>query len=364
MNWFWNQWYYGSGHPKLNIDYVYDEAAKKVSVIVKQTQSGDKVFKLPVAIDVYNGAAKVRNQVWIQNKVDTFTFSYTSKPDLVNVDGDKVMLVEKKDNKNLDNYVAQYKYAGLYMDRREAVEFAARNQTDPRAIAILKDGLQDKYFGIRGLVLSRLDLRNQGNKKDFEPLIAEIAQKDAKATVRATALGLLANYENPAYKELFLKGVNDSSYTVAGEALEALATLDSTAAFAEAKRLSKQPTKGALVGAVMKTMIKSGDESSFEAIAKEVGDMPLSQAKFNLLPSFADFLSKVKSTDNLKKGVEIIIEFREATKAYGLEPVVNGWLKGIVTKKEAAKTVATDKTDLQAQIDYVKGKLSGDKAGF
>ena len=24
MNWFWNQWYYGSGHPKLQIDYNYN----------------------------------------------------------------------------------------------------------------------------------------------------------------------------------------------------------------------------------------------------------------------------------------------------------------------------------------------------
>jgi aminopeptidase N len=364
LNWFWNQWYYGAGHPKLTIDYVYDDAAKKVSVIVKQTQTGDKVFKLPIAIDVYNGANKVRNQVWIQNKVDTFTFSYTSKPDLVNVDGDKILLAEKRDNKTLDNYVHQYKYAGLYMDRREAVEFASRNQTDPRAIAILKDGLKDKYFGIRGLALSRLDLRNQGNKKDFEPTIADIAKSDPKATVRATALGILANYENPAYKELFLKSVSDSSYTVAGTALEALAKVDSAAAFTEAKRLAKQPTKGALVGAVMKTMIMSGDESSFDAIAKAVSDMPVSQAKFNLLPSFADFLAKVKSTDNVKKGVDIIVEFREATKAFGLEPVVNGWLKGIATKKEAAKSITADKTDLQTQIDYVKGKLSGEKAGF
>ena len=39
LNWFLNQWYYGSGHPKLDINYGYDEAAKKVRVIVKQTQS-------------------------------------------------------------------------------------------------------------------------------------------------------------------------------------------------------------------------------------------------------------------------------------------------------------------------------------
>ncbi len=111
-------------------------------------------------------------------------------------------------------------------------------------------------------------------------------------------------------------------------------------------------------------MIKSGDESSFPQIAKAVGDMPLSQAKFNLLPSFADFLSKVKETDNLKKGVDILVDFREQTKSFGLEAIVNGWLKGIVTKKEAAKAVAADKTALQAQIDYLKEKLGGDKAGF
>src|SRR5688500_10403169 len=27
LNWFWNQWYFGSGHPKLDIKYIYDDAA-------------------------------------------------------------------------------------------------------------------------------------------------------------------------------------------------------------------------------------------------------------------------------------------------------------------------------------------------
>src|SRR6478752_4833181 len=44
LNWFFNQWYYGSGHPILNISYDYDEAAKQVKVTIKQTQDGDKVF--------------------------------------------------------------------------------------------------------------------------------------------------------------------------------------------------------------------------------------------------------------------------------------------------------------------------------
>ena len=78
MNWFWNQWFYGSGHPIVKIDYVYDDATGKAKVIIEQTQERDKIFKLPIAIDVYNGANKVRYNVWANNAVDTFTFNYSN----------------------------------------------------------------------------------------------------------------------------------------------------------------------------------------------------------------------------------------------------------------------------------------------
>ena len=35
LNWYWNQWYYGAGNPNLDIVYSYDDATKKVQVIVK-----------------------------------------------------------------------------------------------------------------------------------------------------------------------------------------------------------------------------------------------------------------------------------------------------------------------------------------
>src|SRR6185436_14608023 len=84
LNWYFNQWYFSSGHPNVSIDYLYDDQAGKVMVIVKQTQSSGKIFKLPLAVDVYNGSAKTRYNVWAQNAVDTFTFNYSKHPDLVN----------------------------------------------------------------------------------------------------------------------------------------------------------------------------------------------------------------------------------------------------------------------------------------
>ena len=72
LNWFFNQWYFGSGNPKLEISYGYDVPTQTSKVYIKQTQAGDKLFKLPLAIDIYNGSSKKRYTVWAENKTDTF----------------------------------------------------------------------------------------------------------------------------------------------------------------------------------------------------------------------------------------------------------------------------------------------------
>lgn len=358
MNWYWNQWYYGAGHPKLTIDYVYDDNAKKVQVTIKQTQAGDEAFILPIAIDIYNGAEKVRHNVWIKDKEATFTFSYDKHPDLVNVDGQKTLLAEKKDNKTLENFIHQYKYAGLYLDRREAIEFASKNQDNPKAQELMLLALKDKYFGLRGYTISKLDLKNETVKKQAEPILAEIAQKDPKPTVRANALAALGQYNNGIYKSLFTKYVNDSSYTVAGTALDALFKLDSASAVAEAKLLAKYPAKGKLVEAMTSILVKSGDEAGFDVIAKAFGEMPVSQAKFNLLQPFCEFLGVVKDTKKVKDGVDMVIEFRNALAAYGLVPYVNNLLNNVIKKKEAANAPAE-------QIEYIKAKIAEEaKKGF
>src|ERR1700733_1363285 len=100
------------------------------------------VLRIPLAIDVYNGPAKERHKVWIEDKTDTFTFAYNSHPDLVNVDGDKTLLCEKKDNKTLDNFIFQYKYAALYVDRREAIDYCSKHEDDPKAVDLMKAALK------------------------------------------------------------------------------------------------------------------------------------------------------------------------------------------------------------------------------
>ena len=360
LNWYFNQWYYGSGHPKLDVTYLYDDASKTTTVIVKQTQTSGKIFRLPVAVDIYEGGKKERKQVWVDSKVDTFTFTHKTKPDLVNFDGDKYLLVDKKENnKTIDQYIFQYKNAGLYLDRKEAIDFVAKSQTDPKSIEFLKTSLSDKYSGLRSYVMGKLDMKNDNVRKAVESTLYQLAQKDAKPTVRAEAISMLIHYDKPEYKALYAKALSDSSYSVAGEALVALTSIDSAAGYKEAQRLAKQPAKGKLGDAISESLIKYGDEAAFDIIAKNFDDLPLSQAKFDKLPVFANFLEKVKDPAKVKHGVDLITEFRDAIPAAfrgQTDPFINNvLLKGLAGKKAAA--------GMKDQADYINSKIE-DKKGF
>jgi aminopeptidase N len=353
LNWFWNQWYYGSGHPKLNISYAYDDAAKNVKVIIEQIQGGDKIFTLPVAVDIYNGSNKVRHKIWLDSKKDTLIIPYTSKPDLVNVDADKMLLVEKTDNKNLDNFVHQFKYAGLYLDKKEAIDFASQSK-DPKAIALMKSALQDKYYGIRGYALNKLDLKDINIATDFESDIASIAEKETRPKVKATAIGILGMYGDEKYKNVFQKNINDSSYSVAGEALEALMGVDSTTAIREAKAISKQKVKGKLLEAVTSIMMSTGDASAFDMIAETFDKMPLSQSKFNLIHPLSEFITKLNDTEKVKRGVDLIVKFRDAfPPTYGIAPYINNILNGIANAKQKSPEPA-----IKEQVSYIKQKIA------
>ena len=174
---------------------------------------------------------------------------------------------------------------------------------------------------------------------------------DPKPMVRAAAIVILGNYKKAEYKPLFMKSLTDSSYTVAGNALDALAKIDNAATINQVRLLSAQPAKGALMDA----LIRNSSESSLDSIAAKFDKLPLGNAKFNMLQPFADFLGNIKNTDQLKKGVDIIVKFRDTIPQSfrsNIDSFINGVINSIAEKKQ--------KAGLTEQADYIKSKIPAD----
>jgi aminopeptidase N len=284
---------------------LYDDAAGKASVIVAQTQKSGKMFKLPLAVDVYDGATSKRINFIAQNKVDTFVIPYKTKPDLINVDADKLLLAEKTDNKTESNYIYQFKYAKNYMDRKEAIDAFAK-KTMPE----LAQGLNDKFGGLKILTMQKLGTSPYKADKEVLAQIEGLV-KSSNKKVKAAAINYLVKNGDKKYLSIYQASVSDSSYRVAGAALKGIVALDSANAYTLAKKYSND-AKGALGEVVNSVLISMGTEADFEFVSKLYNDAPLSQEKVAATAKFASYLAKLNDLAKVKKGIDNIVSFRNA----------------------------------------------------
>lgn len=303
LNWFWNQWYYGSGHPKLTINYDYSVPGK-AAVIIKQTQKSGKPFILPVAVDIFTDGKKVRQNILIQNMEDTFYFNANKQPDWISVDADRILLAEITDNKTSSNYSAQFKYGNNYMDRKDALSNFAKKKSPE-----LVQGLKDPYFELRIETIKKIAV--SPFKRDSAVIleIENLAKKDPYKKVKAAAIEFLGKTGDKKYKSLFETALNDSSYSVAGQAFVALLALDNSNDYTLAKKYAAD-AKGILQNEVSKILLEKGTEADFEIVAKAYNDAPLSQEKLTMSNKFLAYLSKVSDLSKVKSGIDKVITLR------------------------------------------------------
>jgi len=311
LNWFFDQWYFDNGHPYVRITQKYLADKKQVLVVLQQTQTQDKVFELPVGIDIYVSNKKAHYDVWNKNRVDSFYFPAATAPDNVNVDNDKVLLWAKEDAKPLSQFIYQYKHATTFLDRFEAVNEAAENMSKPEAQALIKLALQDSFHVIRQKAIHAYN--PTAINTEIEEIIANIALKDPSTEVREDAIDAIGALNKPTYKDLYLKWVKEPSYLVAGAALEALEKVDSATAIEIATKESKNIIKKRLNSAVTNILTKYGDENVFEFVATKYEGLSIqSEEKFYMTMPFAALLIKTTDEAKFKKGIDLIVAFRNA----------------------------------------------------
>ena len=356
LNWFWNQWYFGAGHPVLDISYVYDSTQHKMIVAMEQQQNSGQIFKLPIDIDIYIAGKKQRHSVWMDRQRQLFSFDVTAKPELVNVDGDKILLAVKNDHKSLQEFINQYKLGGNYMDRKEAVDYACEHSEEPGARAFLVSALEDPYFGIRR------DVLQQTNPSVYTPedlaKIASIATSDDNRTVRAAAIDVLSFTGNPTYKALFEAGVKDSSYSVAGASLQGLARIDQPAAMALLPEVQAD-AKGRLAGVVQKLTILTKTDADFDKIYKDYTELPMGQDKVSGLFDMISYMANLKETEHFQKMTDAVVEVREKIAAMypPFKERINEALGQLLQKKVSEHGAASNQEEDQIQIDYLKAKI-------
>jgi len=325
LNWFFNQWFYGSGHPVLDITYRWDNATRTQSIFLKQTQAG-QTFTLPMAVDIYVNGRKIRHQVRMNSRSDTLTFHVPEKSDLVNVDAEKVLLAKKNDHKTLSEFAFQQTHAALYVDRSEAIDAAAANQTDSIAQHILVKALNDPYYGLRIKAMQSLDPVNQNIKTAAAPVLLRLATKDTSNLARAEAILTLVKLKISGHNDVFKQAlVYSTSFAVQGAALNAIELTDPKDAFTLAKKYEKG-SKGKLRDAIVTIYCQSGGDAEWPYVYHTFAD-PASPLQYTFTGRFASLAGTVTNPVFAQQGIQaiedLVIQLRKYDKLSVFIGVIN-----------------------------------------
>ena len=270
MDWFFDQWIHRGGEPiyavnwnvranlgdnnSANMNDLFPQGQYDVEINVKQTQNQDIVvglFRMPVDIEfLYFDGSSEKRTVWVEKSQHSFHFKTQKAPMTVVFDAGSRILKTLEMQKSPAEWHFQLEHGSSMLDRYDAL-VALRGTVAIHSGIAAHAGLGGSSDQTRtnGLIDFKTVLEQAWNREKFREMQVEIATQwlnlpgvfattsNVKSNQGELASSTLTNSEHqvqkfansghssvrkvlferlplePTYKELFLKGLKDSSYT-------------------------------------------------------------------------------------------------------------------------------------------------------
>ena len=309
LNWFFDQWFLKGGHPSISIDYDWNDSLHRETVTINQKQNlaENPLYKLPLDVDLYYNGKTERKKIIVEDASQKFYFDLPVKPDLVNVDAEKMLLCNKTDNKTNAELIFQYEHAPLYLDRQEAISKIGNSYkvNTPEASVILK-ALHDKYYGIRLTALNNIGELALNDTGKIKEEIKKLATSDSSSEVREKALtGIGKYFSYSEFSQFITDALKDSSYKVVARAFKIISDKDVTKAKEIAIVLEKDSSDVVFSRLSEYYSTSTEDKTEFYKRAMSVATF---FGRYQVIKDFTKYLNGNINTDIVSAGTDILIE--------------------------------------------------------
>ncbi len=208
VDWFFEQWIYRAGHPRLNVSYSWDGRAVQLRVQQKS------VYRLPVAIAVTTVAGKQLHRIELTRPDETFPLPSAAKPLLVHFDEGNLLLKELTFAKSTDELLYQLSHDDV-IGRLDAIA-ALRSQSTNAAVAtaLRQSATQDPQWAVR---------RDATLAVPSDAAFLRTRSLDPVSAVRVAALKALGDRRDASLADFFEQRFRtEDSYLAQAEAVRAL----------------------------------------------------------------------------------------------------------------------------------------------
>ena len=366
LNWFFNQWYFGSGNPKLSYTSTYEPVKKQVTVVINQSQ--EKPFEFPLAIDVYDNGKPKRSNVWVNAKAkNTFTFDASKAPDLININADGILVAEIMETKTPEQSLIQFSNSKEFVSRYKALSaIKDADAKNPAVVKLLATALKDPFYRLREQALNQIDLTNADQAKALTAEVEKLASNDPKTLVQAAAISALAKTKNAKYSSLFEKGMNAVSNAVKGSSLAGIADLDPSKVATHADKIDLENASEDLISKLLPIIVKNKIEKQMPAIGTTVAFYPFIKFQDPVLGKSAEEgYNWIMSSDNLKATEKVTKVLNQAKSQMPDNPQVKMMIvqmlkDGLNKKMEVLKNKPNSPT-INQQIDAINKTIEAYK---
>ena len=359
LNWFFNQWYFGNGNPKISYTTSFEPVKKEVTITLSQNQIGQN-FQFPLSIDIFENGKPTRKNVWVSAKEkNDFTFQVSKNPDLVNLNSDGVLLAEITDTKTPEQFLIQYQNSTQFLSRYKAVENAIENLTkNPAALKTVVAALKDSNFRIRGKALVGLDLSKPDQAKAALAEVEKMASSDPKTLVQGAAISALGKIKDKKYLPLFEKGMNAVSNSVKANSLAGIAAVDPSRIASLADKIDLEGADEEVIAELMPMIVKNKIEKQMAAIASTAAFYPFIKFQKPELGDAAEAgFNWIMSSDHLKATENVTKVLTQVKGQIGQNPqakmMIVQILKDGLEKKMVVLKANPSSSTIHQQIDLI-----------
>lgn len=295
LNWFFDQWFLGAGHPVLEFNHTTDAATGLLQVTIKQNQDTElsPIYKLPMEIAYWDNDGKHVEKIVVDKLEEKFSFKINGDIKGLIYDHQQMLLARTSSNKTTGLYVHQFYNGVRYAARLEGLMLGSRDKSSVGQQLIL-DALNDPFWAIREEAIKKMSLLKEEYKEKGVAKLKELVVKDPTSSVRAAAIGKLASFvDEPEANEMYAKSIHtDSSYTVVTSALTKLGKNDPEKAISLAEGLEKEKSSKMMTG-IAQVYAVYGDSTKFTYLKSAVdGNVAQGLDKLGLLGSFTYFVAR------------------------------------------------------------------------
>ena len=197
LDWFFDQWAYGIGYPRVQFTRHWAAGIKTLHLVVTQTQPIDSLhpmFRFPATIRVITRDSVVRQQIMVAHQVDTFAIALPSEPLSFRFDEGGWLLGTVKGDLSPAELADMAKHDLDVRGRQWAMAQLATNRdsiaTDARRFIALNEHTEWLRSDAVGMMVRDSNAASRA--------VVQAALRDPEPGVRATALATLSRLDSAA----------------------------------------------------------------------------------------------------------------------------------------------------------------------